>query len=231
MAKRKRNKSLKFFKNAAVLSTAAFFLAVAPSAMADLSLSLKSLNPSVEKRATETLYDFKGLRLAAFGMDQDAVIKALRDDFGLEERDLKKSIHSFSKTPIITTPAVPLIEGLPPVAIDYVFGFESGALMQINLDWHVSEQEGLSKETLYAIGGNLQKFYLGQNFDPGKIETAVPISKDQLILLRAEDVDGNMILLLMEGLEKRQDSLEETPLSLTLSFQKDPDNPDIFKAQ
>ena len=62
-----------------------------------------------------------------------------------------------------------------------------------------------------------------------KIETAIPLNPSDLILFRAEDKDKNLAILVIHGLDSKKKTAPNTPMELTLSFQKDSINPDIFE--
>ena len=171
-----------FAKNAVALATAfAFVVSASPL---ETYANQKQINPTIRQNAPHTNPDFTlhGYRSTSFGMNQEQVIQAIQDDFGLTEEQIKKEVHPNSKTPILSIKANNLLPNSGQAIISYVFGYVSKELIQINISWHESEE--LNAKSLLKISAALQNYLRNIGFNTEMIETAIPVNDDQLILLR-----------------------------------------------
>lgn len=183
--------------------------------------------PQIEQTTQD--YDLKGFRGTFFDMSEQEVIQSIEDDFGYTTDLLKEEIHPLSKTKIISLVYANLIPNTGPAQISYVFGYESKKLIQINISWN--ESKFLTEKEILKISALLQNHLMGLGFAQDKIETAIPLNPSDLILFRGEDVDKNLAILVIHGLDSKKKTAPNTPMELTLSFQKDSINPDIYKEE
>ncbi len=182
----------------------------------------KEITQEIKKTA-----QIKGFRGAEFDMTIDQSIASIKKDFNLNDEQIITGENSVTRTKSLSITVNDLIADTGTAFISYIFGHKSETLIQINIVWNSVEDEAQTPEVILGIGGSLQQYFLKQNFDADKIVTGIRIDDKTVMLLKATDKQGHMAGLILEGLTA--DTQVETPnLLLKMSYQKDPQNPDIY---
>lgn len=175
--------------------------------------------------------DVDGYRSAQFGMTQKQVRDAIKKDFNLNNDQIESGKNLITRTQSLSVKVNDLLPDTGEGHVSYIFGYNSEALIQVNVTWQESQETDLTAEKILGIGGSLQNYFLSQPYDFKNVVTGVKTAPDTLILFRAEDADNDLLLLLVEGLKAQgQETEAETkPLTLKLSYQHNSDKPDIYQ--
>lgn len=191
----------------------------------------KAEKPAVKKQSQEQKVeaaDILGFRSAYFGMTMDQVTMAIEKDFGIKGDAVQIGQNMVTRTDSLSITVKDLLPDTGKAFVSYIFGYQSKGLIQINIVWNSVEDPEQTAETILGIGGSLQNYFVSQNFDKDKIATGVQTSEDTVMILRVLDKDKNAVVITMNGLKK---DTAETPkeLLLHMSYQANPENPDIYK--
>lgn len=194
-----------------------------------LHITASNANDAIEtvtQDIKETAH-IKGFRGAEFDMNIDDTIASIKKDFELTDEQIIHGENSVTRTKSLSITVNDLIADTGTAFVSYIFGHKSQGLIQINIVWNSLEDETQTPETILGIGGSLQHYFLKQNFDVDKIVTGIRVDDKTVMLLKATDRQGRMAGLILEGLSNEIHN--ETPhLLLKMSYQKDPENPDIY---
>lgn len=176
---------------------------------------------------SNTTKDIEGYRSAVFGMSQNAVEQAILRDFSIDKDKIETGKNLVTRTKSLSVKVQDLLPDTGLAKVSYIFGYTSKKLIQINISW--DESDTLSAEQILGISGSLQNYFLTNVIDAENAITGVPTSPNTMIVYRAEDQDKDLILLVLEGLSKKDKDTPPIPLSLKLSYQHKADSPDIYK--
>jgi len=172
--------------------------------------------------------ELKGFRSARFGMDEDAVLEAIKADFGIEGEAVNIGVNTVERTRVITISAPGILPDGGTAQVSYIFGYKSKALIQVGILWAPSTDETITDETLYANGDLLRSYFASAGYQPETITRDV-VLENGILLFRGSDASGHTAILLLQGrFEGEEGDLTLLPEALTLLYAVNPDSPDIL---
>ncbi len=172
-----------------------------------------------------------GFRSARFGMDEAALAKAIKTDFGLAPPALQINEDPVTHTTSITLVVPALIEGLGKADVQYVLGYQSHKLTQVVVIWDQAADSANTPAALVRIAGSLQGYFEHEGFPAGQIKVNYVAGNGDLVLLRASDAQSHTVVLTMQGTlakDKTSGKATFTPRALTIGYVADAAHPDIF---
>lgn len=194
-------------------------LVIAPmTAMADTSQStVKTVN-------------IDGFRSAHFGMDQAKTLKAIKTDFNLSGSAVHTQVNPVQDTKALSITVPALVPNSGPAVIDYVFGYKSKTLSEVNITWAASDPANSSAVLLHT-GAALQSYFQGASVSYKDVAGNKLLANGSLLLFRGADAAGHVVVLVLSGNVQRDDKDKKTqitPTELTLAYGADPAHPDVF---
>jgi len=169
-----------------------------------------------------------GFRSAQFGMDEDAVLEAIKADFGLEGDAVNIGVNSVERTRVITISAPEILPEGGTAQVSYIFGYKSKALIQVGILWSPATDETITDATLYGNGDVLRSYFASAGYVPETITRDVAL-ENGILLFRGSDASGHTAILLLQGrFEGEAGDLTLLPEALTLLYAVNPDDPDIL---
>jgi hypothetical protein len=173
-----------------------------------------------------------GFRSAQYGMDEDAVRAAIKADFGIEGEAVVAGSNTVERTKVLTIRVPDVLPDGGLADVSYVFGYQSGELIQVGISWSSAIDPTVDAQRLYANGDVLVAYFASAGYVPETVRSGIVLN-DGILLFRGEDSQGHATVLLLQGdfqtLGEDQQALN--PVSLALLYAKDSDNPDIFQIQ
>jgi hypothetical protein len=167
-----------------------------------------------------------GFRSAQYGMNEAALRAAIAKDFP-QVKDIATEANTLEKTKALAITVNDLLPDSGPARINYIFGYKSSVLVQINIVW--GGQETTKPETLVNTANQLGNYLKDAGYKADSIAINAVAQDGSLVVFRGEDSKGHMTLLVLRGrAEKAEKDIKLTPNILQLSYVADIRNPDIF---
>jgi len=175
-----------------------------------------------------------GFRSAHFGMTEADVRKAITTDFKLSGNAVRPGDNPVERTHVLSITVPDLVPDSGKATIDYVFGFKSQHLIEVNVAWSTAADPAIKPATLVHTGATLQAYFQGETFPAGQAVANAVMANGGLLLFRGTDPGGHTVVLILSGPVK-QDSKEHkaqmTPSVLSLVYAADAAHPDVFRLQ
>jgi hypothetical protein len=175
-----------------------------------------------------------GFRSAHFGMTEAEVRKAIEADFKLTGSAVRPGDNPVERTHVLSVTVPDLVPDSGKATVDYVFGFKSQRLIEVNLAWSAATDPANKPTTLLHTGATLQAYFQGETFPAGQSVANAMLANGGLLLFRGTDPAAHTVVLLLSG-PLKQDTKEHqaqmTPTVLSLVYAADPTHPDVFRLQ
>jgi len=175
-----------------------------------------------------------GFRSAHFGMSEQETRKAIEADFKLSGSAVRPGDNPVERTHVLSVTVPDLVPDSGKAVIDYVFGFKSQRLIEVNVTWSAASDPANKPTTLLHIGATLQGYFQSETFPAGQAIANAVLANGGLLLFRGTDPAGHTVVLMLSG-PVQQDTKEHkaqmTPTVLSLVYAADPTHPDVFRLQ
>ncbi len=190
--------------------------------------------PASAMQATATAR-IDGFRSAHFGTSEAAVRAAIAADFHLSGTSVRAGESAVQRTEVLGIHVANLMPGGGIAQIDYIFGYRSHTLMEVNILWSAATDPQTTPARLVATATALQAYFARQGFAPGKTVWNMLLPDGNVLVFRARDADGHAVVLVLSGKRvtapagistTHRETL--TPTALTLAYAADPARPDVF---
>lgn len=176
-----------------------------------------------------------GFRHARFGMSEPELLDAIRRDFPTAAARLTRFTHLRERTTVLAVTIAELLPGAGPVRISYILGYASRRLIQVNIVWPGDGKNAARDESIVAAANTLRDHFEVQYPAPFNAVVAnQPVGKNAILVFRAAQADGHMILLLLSGRAatgRSAQTLTTPPFTLQLCYIRDYKHPDIFRIE
>jgi len=174
-----------------------------------------------------------GFRQALFGMSEEQVRQAIRKDFPAAAGKISSAVNPSEKTTVLSATVSDLLPNTGNARISYIFGYRSKKLIQVNVVW-TSEGNEASDETLVGTANSLRDYFASQNYKPDTVVANRQLAENTIVVFRASDLQGRMVLLVLSGVAAAARSEEKKgprppSLTLELSYIEDRAHPDVFR--
>lgn len=135
-----------------------------------------------------------GFRTARFGMTDEQVREAIKRDFDVDAKDVRKLRNEVQKTDILAVQVENLVPGSGTSIVFYIFGYASKKLIHVNVVWGRLAQQTVLPATLVNTGTILQNYF--KNL--GLATTQGASSTSQVTLFQGFDEKKRAIQLVLE---------------------------------
>ncbi len=135
-----------------------------------------------------------GFRSARFGMTDEQVKEAIKRDFDIDAKDVKKLRNDVQKTDILAVQVENLVPGSGTSIVFYIFGYSSKKLIHVNVVWGRLAQQTVTPATLVNTGTILQNYF--KNLGLATIQG--PSTTSQVTLYQGFDEKKRAIQLVLE---------------------------------
>lgn len=208
-----------------------------PDAVGASEVPGTSTDTGAAPAATEPA-DIEGFRSARFGMVEADILAAIVQDFGTPSDQVARTIHPLERTTSLIVNVPDLLPGTGTARIIYILGFESEALIQVNVIWGAPVGPDFDPAQVMAAASVLRDHFLRQAHVEGSVIGNVRLGQDMLLLFSGADADGRQVSLSLAGIAFARDAegsgtLQQIDitdrLTLRLSYVVDVESPDIFR--
>ncbi len=127
-----------------------------------------------------------------------------------------------------------LLPGAGSARVSYILGHASKRLVQVNVLWASDGRTAARDEAIISAANALRDHLLTQYRAPDEIVANHQVSDDAILVFRAAQADGRMLLLLLTGTAaagRVNRSPAPPPLTLQLSYIRDHAHPDVFRIE
>ena len=182
--------------------------------------------------------DIAGFRSARFGMAEADIVAAIAADFGTEPDRIARAIHPLERTTSLSVTVPDLVSGMGTARVLYILGFESEALIQVNVIWGAPVDPDFDPADVMGAASLLRDYFRDQTHVEGSVIGDVRLGQDMLLLFSGADAGGHQVSLSLAGVAFREDMGSRGPfpqidttdrLMLRLSYLADVESPDIFR--
>ena len=175
----------------------------------------------------------EGFRQARFGMSEEQVRQAIRQDFPAAAGKLTSAVHPSEKTTVLSLVVADLQPGTGDARISYIFGYRSKKLIQINILWS-SDGSSAGDETVVGTAASLRDYFALETFDLDSTVVNRRLDENTILVFRANDEQRRTVLLVLSGIPASAPAREKkgprsAPLTLERSYIADAAHPDVFK--
>jgi hypothetical protein len=175
-----------------------------------------------------------GFRSAHFGMTEAEVRKAIEADFKLSGAAVRPGENPVERTRLLSVIVPALVPDSGKAVVDYVFGFKTHRLIEVNVRWTTADDPANKPDTLLHTGMTLQNYFHAEAFTPGNAVVNAMLGNGRLLLFRGTDPDGHVVVLILSGTVRenaKEHKAQMTPTVLSLVYAADPEHPDVFHLQ
>ncbi len=174
-----------------------------------------------------------GFRSARWGMTEAEVKAAIKKDFGTHTDKVRGEHNQAQRTSALAVTVNNLIEGAGPAQVDYVFGYKTKRLIQVNIEWGTPVDARVDAESVVAAANELRDYLIGAGYDPKTVATNLRLPDGGIIVFRGQDGQRHTTLLRLVELPAKPDrkgaAAKEPQVALFLSYALDAESPDIFR--
>jgi hypothetical protein len=207
-----------------------------PAGVADRPAIVGTAQPGATvapQSAPNTAGSIDGFRSARFGMSEDQVRAAIRNDFPGAAAGLTSAVNPSEKTTVLTLIVPDLMPRTGKARISYIFGYRSKKLIQVNILWS-SDRTSAGDEAIVGAANSLRDYFVSEHFSPESVAANRQLAANTILVFRGSDEEKRTILLVLSGTATaaRAAAKKEpraSPLTLELSYIEDPAHPDVFR--
>ena len=184
--------------------------------------------------ATVQAVSIDGFRSAHFGMTEAEVRKAIETDFRLSGNAVRPGENTVERTRLLSVTVPDLVPDSGKAVIDYVLGYKSHNLIEVNITWSTAADPANKPATLVHTGGTLQAYFQAETFPAGQTAANAVLANGSLLMFRGTDPAGHTVVLVLSGpvhQDPKDHKAQMTPAVLTLVYAADPAHPDVFRLQ
>lgn len=169
-----------------------------------------------------------GFRSAKFGLDEKKVMRAIVKDFKISKSKVKRNVHPGQKTVNISVTIPKLMAAGGTASVNYILGFESKKLIQVNVIWGASATKKVDPEELVSVANLLRGHFIKKKYRKEGYITNGVMNETMTIVFRGMDKKNRMILLTLTNPKVKKGEDQLSLMSLKLSYILDYENPDIL---
>ena len=169
-----------------------------------------------------------GFRSARFGSSEMEVLRAVKKDFMVKDKDISRVVNSNEKTVTLSIDVNDLLVGSGPSKIFYIFGYKSKKLIHVNVVWGRPVQKKPNAEAVVSTANQLRNYFAQKKYQKNGFALNAQLGEGTILVFQGKDQKGRAARLLLNN-PKNKDGKVGDSISLTLSYIEKPENPDVFK--
>jgi hypothetical protein len=190
--------------------------------------------PGATADAQPATTPIEGFRQARFGMSEQQLRQAFQRDFPAAANRLSRMTHPREKTTVLALTVADLLPEIGPAQISYILGYTSKRLLQVNIIWTSDGRTAARDEAIISAANALRDHFFTQYRAPDEIVANQQVGDNAILVFRARQADGRMVLLLLTGTAvagRATRNPTPPPLTLQLSYIRDHAHPDVFRIE
>ena len=170
-----------------------------------------------------------GFRSAQFGMNERDILKAIRNDFGLEKKQVSRQVHPNEKTISLEIKVSKLLPESDPAKIFYILGYKTRRLIHINVIWGRPVMKDPNAEAVVATANQLRNHFVQKKYRKEGFALNAQLGEGLILVFQGKDRKGRAARLLLSNPKSEGDKKAGENIALTLSYIEKPENPDVYR--
>jgi len=170
-----------------------------------------------------------GFRSADFGMTERDVLKAIKDDFGIEKNQISRKVHPNEKTVTLGIKVEKLLPESGTAKVFYILGYKSKRLIHINVIWGKPVTKTPDAEAIVATANQLRNHFAQKKYQKEGFALNAQIGEGIILVFQGKDRQGRAARLLLTNPKAEEDETISKNITLTLSYIEKPLDPDVFR--
>ena len=169
-----------------------------------------------------------GFRSAQFGMNERDILKAIRNDFGLEKKQVSRQVHPNEKTISLEIKVSKLLPESDPAKIFYILGYKTRRLIHINVIWGRPVMKDPNAEAVVATANQLRNHFVQKKYRKEGFALNAQLGEGLILVFQGKDRKGRAARLLLSNPKSEGDKKAGENIALTLSYIERPEDPDVY---
>ena len=170
-----------------------------------------------------------GFRSAQFGMNERDILKAIRNDFGLEKKQVSRQVHPNEKTISLEIKVSKLLPESDPAKIFYILGYKTRRLIHINVIWGRPVMKDPNAEAVVATANLLRNHFVQKKYRKEGFALNAKLGEGLILVFQGKDRKGRAARLLLSNPKSEGDKKAGENIALTLSYIERPEDPDVYR--
>ena len=170
-----------------------------------------------------------GFRSAQFGMNERDILKAIRNDFGLEKKQVSRQVHPNEKTISLEIKVSKLLPESDPAKIFYILGYKTRRLIHINVIWGRPVMKDPNAEAVVATANQLRNHFMQKKYQKEGFALNAKLGEGLILVFQGKDRKGRAARLLLSNPKSEGDKKAGENIALTLSYIERPEDPDVYR--
>ena len=170
-----------------------------------------------------------GFRSAHFGMTEREVIKAISNDFGLEQSQITRKIHPNEKTVTLGIMVKRLLPNSGTAKVFYILGYKSKRLIHINVIWGKPVTKNPNPERIIAVANQLRDQFAQMEYQKEGFALNADLGDGVILVFQGKDQKGRAARVLLSNPQTKWYEEKGGDIALTLSYIEKPLNPDVIQ--
>ena len=170
-----------------------------------------------------------GFRSAQFGMNERDILKAIRNDFGLEKKQVSRQVHPNEKTISLEIKVSKLLPESDPAKIFYILGYKTRRLIHINVIWCRPVMNDPNAEAVVATANQLRNHFVQKKYRKEGFALNAQLGEGLILVFQGKDRKGRAARLLLSNPKSEGDKKAGENIALTLSYIERPEDPDVYR--
>ena len=170
-----------------------------------------------------------GFRSAQFGMNERDILKAIRNDFGLEKKQVSRQVHPNEKTISLEIKVSKLLPESDPAKIFYILGYKTRRLIHIKVIWGRPVMKDPNAEAVVATANQLRNHFVQKKYQKEGFALNAQMGEGIILVFQGKDRKGRAARLLLSNPKSEGDKKAGENIALTLSYIKKPEYPDVYR--
>ena len=170
-----------------------------------------------------------GFRSAQFGMNERDILKAIRNDFGLEKKQVSRQVHPNEKTISLEIKVSKLLPESDPAKIFYILGYKTRRLIHINVIWGRPVMKDPNAEAVVATANQLRNHFVQKKYRKEGFALNAQLGEGLILVFQGKDRKGRTARLLLSNPKSEGDKKAGENIALTLSYIERPEDPDVYR--
>lgn len=189
-------------------------------------------NPKAAQLSKKAWKIIDGFRSAKFGLNEKQVLEAITKDFKISKNKVKRNMASVSKNIVLTIHLPKLMEIGGPTNINYLMGYKSKKLIQVNATWGAEVTKNFKPIDVVNLSDLLREHFIKKRYKKVGYTLNKKLKNGDIIIFSGRDQKDRMILFRLKSpkvkIKNKKKEISKN-VSLVLSYIQSTTNSDVFR--